>query len=103
MLTRAEGLVIEKIPLTQGLYIFTDSDSQRTLYVGETSNLRKRLSKHLEHSDNQGLARWLWEHGTGDIWVEYHELPSSTSKNARKAFECELIHSRRPEFNVLGR
>ncbi len=103
MLTPAEGLVIETVPMTQGLYLFTDSDSQQTLYVGETSNLRKRLSKHLEHSDNQGLARWIWEHGTGDIWVEYHVLPSSTSKKARKALEYELIQSRRPEFNVLGR
>ena len=100
---RVEDLVIEEVTVNQGLYVFTDSESKKTLYVGEASNLRNRLRKHLEHSDNRWLARWLWEHGTGDIWVELHELPHSTSKKARKALEYELIQSRRPEFNVLGR
>lgn len=100
---RVEDLVIEEVTMNQGLYVFTDSESKKTLYVGEASNLRNRLRKHLEHSDNRWLARWLWEHETADIWVECHELPSSTSKKVRKALEYELIQSRRPEFNVFGR
>ena len=102
-INRVEDLLIEEITVNQGLYVFTDSGSKKTLYVGEAGNLRNRLRKHLEHSDNRWLARWLWEHGTDEIWVELHELPHSTSKKVRKALEYELIHSRRPEFNVLGR
>lgn len=100
---RVEDLVIKNITVNQGLYVFTDSNSKNTLYVGEASNLRKRLGKHLEHSDNKGLAHWIWEHGTDGIWVELHELPISTSKKTRRALEYELIQSRMPEFNVLGR
>lgn len=102
-INRVEDLIIEEVTMNQGLYLFTDSESKKTLYVGEASNLRKRLSKHLEHSDNKGLAHWIWEHGTGGIWVELHELPHSTSKKIRRALEYELIQSRKPEFNVIGR
>ena len=103
-INRIEDLVIEEVTVNQGLYVFfTDSKSKKTLYVGEASNLRKRLNKHLEHSDNKGLARWIWEHGTDGIWVELHELPISTSKKTRRALEYELIQSREPEFNVIGR
>lgn len=99
-----EKLVAKNITVNQGLYVFfTDSESKKTLYVGEASNLRKRLSKHLEHSDNKGLAQWIWEHGKDGIWVEIHELPETTSVKARRALEYELIQSRKPEFNVLGR
>ena len=100
---RIQELLIEKITENQGLYVFTDSESKKTLYVGEASNLRKRLSKHLEHSDNKGLAHWIWEHGTGDIWLEIHELPHCTTKKVRRALEYELIQTREPIFNVLGR
>ncbi len=102
-INRVEDLLIEEITVNQGLYVFTDSDSKKTLYVGEAGNLRNRLRKHLEHSDNRWLARWLWEHGTDDIWLELHELPHTTSTKVRKALEYEMIQSRQPEFNVLGR
>lgn len=100
---RIEDLEIKEVTVNQGLYVFTDSESKKTLYVGEASNLRKRLSKHLEHSDNKGLAHWIWEHGIGDIWLEIHELPHSTTRKVRRALEYELIQSREPIFNVLGR
>lgn len=88
-------------PSSQGLYILFDS--VRTLYVGESTNLRKRLKKHLDHSDNKGLAQWLWAEGTDDMHVEIQVLPDGTPTRVRRALEAELIESRNPEFNVKGR
>lgn len=89
-----------QLPVQPGLYLFIDRSG--VLYVGECQNLRKRLGKHLDHSDNKGLARWLWQHGTTDLHVEYHVLPVGVGARVRKAMEAELIASRRPVFNVSG-
>jgi predicted GIY-YIG superfamily endonuclease len=93
-----DGLDPESLPDEQGLYIFTSANG--VLYVGEATNLRKRLRKHLDHSDNKGLARWLWEHGQKDLHLEVHVLEGTTATLARKALEAELIVSRKPIFNV---
>jgi hypothetical protein len=89
-----------ELPTRPGLYLFIDRN--RVLYVGECQNIRKRLGKHLDHSDNKGLARWLWQHGTTDLHVEYHVLPAGVGARVRKAMEAELIVSRSPLFNVAG-
>jgi site-specific DNA-methyltransferase (adenine-specific) len=94
------GLDVALISTKQGLYIFYAPEIQETLYVGESDNLRKRTEKHLEHSDNKDLARWLWEHGLEKICLEIHLLPDETSTRVRRALEMELIRSRRPSFNV---
>lgn len=97
---RVSELDIESIPNDQGVYMFHDSKS--TLYVGEAISLYKRVKKHLDHSDNKGLAHWLWQHGAGDLHLEIHILPRKTPTRVRKALEAEMIHSRRPLFNVAG-
>ena len=99
-LHKVDGLSLGEIPLQQGLYIFLERDS--ALYVGECQNLFKRIEKHLDHSDNKGLARWLWQNGILDLHLEIHVLPVDTSVRARKALESELIQSRRPIFNIAG-
>jgi len=100
------GLITEldvvSISSKQGLYVFYDPDTRQTLYVGEAANLRKRLEKHLDHSDNKSLGRWLWEYGFEKLYVELHLLPDATTTRARRALETELIASRRPMFNVQG-
>jgi hypothetical protein len=97
---RAEDVKPEELPVLPGLYLFFGPG--RVLYIGECQNLRKRIGKHLDHSDNKGLAHWLWQHGTPDLHVEYHVLPMGTSVRVRKAMEAELIRSRRPHFNVAS-
>jgi hypothetical protein len=97
---RVEDVNADQIPSRPGLYLFIDRSG--VLYVGECQSLRKRLGKHLDHSDNKGLARWLWQHGTTDLHVEYHVLPVGVGARVRKAMEAELIISRRPVFNVAG-
>jgi hypothetical protein len=97
---RVKDLDIESIPSQQGVYIF--HDSRHTLYVGEAVSLYKRVKKHLDHSDNKGLAHWLWQHGAGELHLEIHVLPKSKNARVRKALEAELIASRRPLFNIAG-
>lgn len=97
---QVNGLEIDRIPATQGLYIFFEP--RTCLYVGETENLNGRIRKHLAFSDNRGVAHWLWEHGSGNLHLEIQVLASSVSTRARKAMERELIRSRRPLFNVAG-
>jgi hypothetical protein len=97
---RAEDVRKEELPVRPGLYLFIDRN--QVLYIGECQNLRKRIGKHLDHSDNKGLAHWLWQHGTPQLHIEYHVLPAGTSSQVRKAMETELIQSRSPLFNVAA-
>ena len=89
---------VQRVPTEQGIYIITSQD--KTLYVGEAKSLRARLKKHLDHSDNKFLARYLWESGSVQTMIEYHVLPAGTRTDVRRAMELELIRSRRAEFNV---
>ncbi|MFN0051594.1 MAG: GIY-YIG nuclease family protein [Planctomycetales bacterium] len=95
-----EGIDTKELPNQQGLYVFFCSS--QVLYVGEARNLRNRIEKHLDHSDNRGLARWLWEQGNQEMHLELHVLPAATTTSVRRALEFELIASRCPRFNVQG-
>jgi site-specific DNA-methyltransferase (adenine-specific) len=92
------SLDIQMIPTQPGLYIFYSSDC--ALYVGEAENLNNRIRRHLDHSDNKGLARWIWEQGADELNLEIHALPAGTSTRVRRALEVELIRSRKSMFNV---
>jgi hypothetical protein len=50
-----DAIEVDRIPAEQGIYIFYSPTA--TLYIGETANLRRRIGKHLDHSDNKGLAQ----------------------------------------------
>lgn len=100
IISKAEMVNSIDIPIKQGLYIFFDSN--KVLYVGESINLRNRLKKHLDHSDNKGLAHWIWDHGEDDLNIEIQILPADTTTRVRKAMEYELITSRNPLFNIKG-
>jgi hypothetical protein len=97
---RAEDVKPEELPVRPGLYLFITPS--QVLYIGECQNLRKRIGKHLDHSDNKGLAHWLWQNGNLDLHVEYHVLPLGIPVRVRKAMETELIRSRKPLFNVAA-
>jgi predicted GIY-YIG superfamily endonuclease len=92
------------LPRKPGIYIFSDRSGY--LYVGEADNLRVRISKHLDHSDRKALARYLWDIGTLDLRVEFHAFDSESDgrkQACRRAYEAELIRSRRPKFNIQGK
>lgn len=83
-----------------GVYIFRDKTGY--LYIGQTENLRKRMADHLEESHNPSLAKYL--KSAEDATVELHSFdPKSRAKETRvrRAYESELIRSRKPKFNVL--
>ena len=84
-----EKVRVERIPNTQGIYIFYSN--KETLYLGEAENLRKRVGKHLDHSDRKALAHWLWEHGSADVRLETIELPDKFTQY----FPVQLNHLKR--------
>ncbi len=92
------GLELNQIDNTPGLYVFYTRSG--VLYIGEAENLNNRIRKHLDHSDNKGLARWLWEQGSEELFLEIQLLSVEVSTRIRKALEMELIRSRNPTFNV---
>lgn len=89
---------VNQIQTKPGLYVFFSVD--QVLYVGESENLQNRIRKHLDHSDNKGLARWLWEQEVPNLHLEIHVLPASVVTRVRRALEAEMIRSRKPVFNV---
>lgn len=89
------------LPKNPGVYIFRDSTG--VLYIGEASNLRIRVYKHLDHSDRKSLAHYFWQNGFGEIWIDIHAFdPDSEGRitKNRRAYESELIYSRKPRFNM---
>lgn len=91
----------ELIPEHPGIYIFRDQTGY--LYIGQTENLRARLATHLDKSHSQSLANYLNSHGAQDISIEIHSFdPSSRAQEimVRRAYESELISSRKPRFNI---
>lgn len=96
---RVEGLNVNEIPTGQGLYLFFSP--LEALYVGESENLRTRIAKHIDHSDNKFFARWLWEQTASQLRLEIQVLRPDITTRVRKALELELIRSRRPQFNVI--
>jgi site-specific DNA-methyltransferase (adenine-specific) len=95
---RVGGLSLDEVPQYPGLYLFYSS--RATLYVGECENLQNRIRKHIDHSDNKELARWLWEFGEASLHLELQVLEKSITQRIRRALEMELIRSREPVFNV---
>ena len=89
------------VPNTPGIYIFRDRTGY--LYVGEAIDLRKRMKQHLSESDRQSLANYLKANGVKDISIEVHAFPKDSRAkrtSIRRAYESELIASRKPRFNV---
>jgi predicted GIY-YIG superfamily endonuclease len=88
-------------PDLPGIYIFRDKTGY--LYVGEAVNLRKRIGQHLSTSDRVSLADYLSQHAdAGPVTVEMHSFPRDSPARAtrmRRAYESELIASRKPRFN----
>ena len=100
VLLPVESINVEELPNAAGIYCFLSQ--QETLYIGEAVNLRLRLKKHLDHSDNKNLARYLWEFGFRNLSLELHIYEREISTKIRRAIELELIQSRRPIFNIQG-
>lgn len=89
------------VPRRPGVYIFRDATGY--LYIGESSNLHDRVKKHLDQSDRQSLANYLKTNGIKGITLELHAFEADSParlKPMRRAYESELIRSRKPRFNL---
>jgi hypothetical protein len=100
---KAEELLAnpDLIPQLPGVYLFLDRTGY--LYIGEAGNLRGRLEKHLDHSDRKAVARYLWDNGVRELEIEIHAFCRDSDGNkvsCRKAYEAELIRSRKPSLNI---
>lgn len=91
----------ERVPQLPGVYIFRDETGY--LYIGESSNLYDRVKKHLDRSDRQSLASYLETNGVQGVTLELHAFAADSParlKPMRRAYESELIRSRKPRFNL---
>ncbi len=93
----------EQIPAQPGIYLFSDDSGY--LYIGEAADLRKRLKDHLYQSDRPTLAKYLIERAKqgGLVRIEIHAFDSDSPAkqvSMRRAYESELIRSRKPRFNI---
>jgi predicted GIY-YIG superfamily endonuclease len=91
----------ERVPKQPGVYIFRDKTGY--LYIGESSSLHDRVKKHLDRSDRQSLATYLETNGVKGVTLELHAFAADSParlKPMRRAYESELIRSRKPRFNL---
>lgn len=90
------------VPAQPGIYLFLDHTGY--LYIGEAQDLRARIQSHLASSDRWRLAEYLEQQPKdGKLTVELHVFdPDSKARLAamRRAYESELIASRRPRWNI---
>lgn len=92
---------VDLIPKLPGVYIFRDQTG--FLYIGQADNLNNRLKTHFEDSHNFSLASYLKDQSNDNITLEIHSFPAdSRAKETmiRRAYESELIASRKPRFNI---
>jgi predicted GIY-YIG superfamily endonuclease len=89
------------VPELPGIYIFRDHTGY--LYIGQTDNLQTRLQTHFSESHNFSLANYLKNQANDNIVLELHSFQAdSRAKETmiRRAYESELIASRKPRFNI---
>jgi len=89
------------IPQQPGIYIFRDVSGY--LYIGQSVDLHKRLQEHLDESSNFSLSKYLTDQPHENVTLEIHAFPVDSRASEtmiRRAYESELIASRKPKFNI---
>lgn len=97
-----EQLDSDRIAHSPGVSLFRHS-TEGYLYVGEAVDLSVRLRQHVTASDRAALAKALANKKEVNISIELHVFPAESPArkiSVRRAYESELIRSRRPKFNV---
>lgn len=92
---------LNELTTRPGIYIFRDATGY--LYIGQSNNLRERLSHHLKESDRDQLRRYLLNKAGPELKIELHEFQEGSpgeKLTARRAYESELIRSRAPRLNL---
>jgi site-specific DNA-methyltransferase (adenine-specific) len=87
-----------RLPTEQGLYLFQCDDE--AIFLGETDNLRHRIERHFDTSEDRGLPDWLYDPGRRAVRLGIAHLPGIRS-TTRRAMELRGIRDLRPIFNYL--
>ncbi|HTD85753.1 MAG TPA: nucleotide excision repair endonuclease [Candidatus Binatia bacterium] len=97
LLTRLGADFFKSLPKSPGVYLmFNDTD--RLLYVGQSSNLRSRLGTYKNANPNHVPRKVLrLVHSVARIAIEPCETPL-----AARLRENELLRTRRPRFNRMN-
>jgi site-specific DNA-methyltransferase (adenine-specific) len=96
LLGTTQAVDLSRVPTNEGIYVFKSEDE--AIFVGETTNLRRRIEKHFAASSSLGLPEWLYS--GHDIQLGIRSLPG-ISQTARKAMELKVIQALKPKFNIL--
>jgi len=92
-----KGVRASQIPEEAGIYIFRNE--QNSLFIGETANLRNRIDRHFEYSENLGIPEWA---SGGRLPIELGIATiGSSSGTARKISELRAIAEYSPRLNYL--
>lgn len=89
-------------PPLPGIYLFLDPSGY--LYIGQSDNLHARLKTHFRESHNFSLTDYLQGEQKDRVMIELHSFPADSRAREtmiRRAYESELISSRKPRFNIL--
>lgn len=92
---------ISMLPTNPGIYLFRDSTGY--LYIGQSNNLKSRLSKHLDNSDRKALSHYLKSNAASEITLDMHIFAQDSpaiQTVVREAYESDLIRTRHPRFNI---
>lgn len=92
---------LSNIPKRPGIYIFRDATGY--LYIGQSKDLRDRLTKHIKESDRVALADYLGKGNSESVVLELHVFGEGSPAEdtvVREAYESELIRTRKPKLNL---
>ncbi len=92
---------LSNIPTRPGVYIFRDVTGY--LYIGQSKDLRDRLTKHIKESDRVALADYLSKGDGESVTLELHVFGNGSPAEdtvVREAYESELIRTRKPKLNL---
>ena len=96
-----DALKADSIANQPGIYLFRNRDGY--LYIGEAKRLADRLEQHLLGSHSRSLSEYLSGDDAENVTVELHIFAEDSPAKetlVRRAYESELIRSRKPSFNV---
>ena len=92
-----EGVNIVNLEAKSGIYIF--KESKNYLYIGQSSNIKRRISEHLNSLKNKELNEHL-KKNLKKIFLKIELISQESDKYKINKREKELIEKHNPQFNI---
>jgi hypothetical protein len=87
---------LSKLPTDPAAYVFYEDG--RPVFAGETANLRERIARHAETSNNRGLPSWIEDVARQELILCYASVPDATH-DTRLHWLRSFINRERPLLN----